>query len=203
MSKKTTKEPVKITEELATPTVSLIEVDKSSENNQKKETKPSVETKTENFLRLPDLTLNQRKQILHDYLAGHPIEDIASNNNTSQRAVLSLSRDNSLTRTMIEKESLAVFAIREAARTAKIKDDMLDYFSNVVDTVKEEDTDIQFEKLPHLLPLFDRLDRAHRLDAEKPTDISERTNKNVDVVELAKSLKTEEDKKSFLLSQIE
>ena len=150
--------------------------------------------------------LETRKKIIFEWLNGASPKDIGDKYNLSTRAINSIIDNNEATRLEIEKRYLATVAARENVRISETKDRLITYINDALTKAMEDEFDLTPEKrikfLNNIASMFDRLDNASRLNANKPTSLSEHRDIKVDFAEILKQINTPEDKKAFLQKQI-
>jgi len=150
--------------------------------------------------------LETRKKIIFEWLNGASPKDIGNKYNLSTRAINSIIDNNEATRLEIEKRYLATVAARENVRISETKDRLITYINDALTKAMEDEFDLTPEKrikfLNNIASMFDRLDNASRLNANKPTSLSEHRDIKVDFAEILKQINTPEDKKAFLQKQI-
>jgi len=150
--------------------------------------------------------LETRKKIIFEWLNGASPKDIGNKYNLSTRAINSIIDNNEATRLEIEKRYLATVAAREILRISETKDRLITYINDALTKAMEDEFDLTPEKrikfLNNIASMFDRLDNSSRLNANKPTSLSEHRDIKVDFAEILKQINTPEDKKAFLQKQI-
>jgi len=149
---------------------------------------------------IDDLTYFEMQNLVTDYLAKVPSEDIADKYKVSARTVSAIINNNHITRTEIERQSILFPMLQESMRIAGIKEKLLSALElNIARMVEDPKKSAAYND--DLLNTGKFLDTIQRLDIDKPTEIkrSEIESKTVDYSDVLKDLKTEEDKRAFLL----
>jgi len=149
---------------------------------------------------IENLSEVEKKSIIESFIFGKSIKNISEELSVSPHTISAVIRHNNDFKTDIERRTFQVFASRENKRIADIKDKML----NFIDQFTEQAL-LAENKLPLLEAvqgILGSVDRIQRLNNEKPTDIAETRTLNVDLSELQKNLKNDEDKMEFLRQQM-
>lgn len=145
-------------------------------------------------------SLKEKREIIMEYLAGKEIKFIAIHHNISHREVTSIVNSNQITRTEVEAQIFSEAVAKENARIIEIKSLMLNFYKDALIEIKNQDEKFTF--LKDLRGILDSIDKMHRLNMDRPTDISRKTVINADIVKILDKLETPEDKKRFLLDQL-
>ncbi len=151
------------------------------------------------------IDLLTRKEIIKEWLDGKQTKEIGYKYNISSRAVQKVIDSNEETRLEIEKKYFAVAAARENFRISETKNNLLSYINDALVSVTQESDTMDAEKkikfLNNISMIFDKLDNASRLNANKPTSVTEHRDIRVDVAEVMKQFQTPEEKLAFLQNQ--
>lgn len=137
------------------------------------------------------------------YIEGSSKEQIAKKFDLPVRSVTSLLTNVSKEyKNEIEKTFYSVTKARENRKIAEVKDKMIKLVEEAIDEGLESDGG-KMAAVKILESIYTSVDRIERLNNEKATDIIETKNTVIDVAAIVKDLKTTEDKKAYLLKQIE
>lgn len=147
-----------------------------------------------------ELTVTEQKQVIIDWLNGEDKKEIAKRHGVTTRMVTSIVNTNHETRLELEKQYFAVPTFRENRRIAEIKDKMLTFLEDSLEEgIEKENKHLFIDKFKGML---DSIDRIQRLNNDQPTENTKQTNVNYNIAEIAKTLKTPEQKKHFLLEKL-
>lgn len=146
-----------------------------------------------------------KKEIIQQYLEGKNKKDIGNQYGLSTRAVSIIIEGNSEIRLETEKKYLSTSLARENYRLSESKNKLLDFIDNTLDEVISDPDSLNPESkmkvLNNIAALFDKLSITARLNADKPTNITESRELKVDVAKIMEQLQTPEDKLNFLRRQ--
>lgn len=152
------------------------------------------------------IDLEKRKKIIYDWLNGMEPKDLAMKYRVSKIAINKIIDSNEDTRLEIERRYFATAAARENLRISETKNKLITYVNDALDEVLAGDSDMTAEKkvkfLSNIAMLFDKLDNTSRLNANKPTSLTEHRDVKLDVAAIIKEMHTPEDKVLFLQNQL-
>lgn len=140
-------------------------------------------------------------EIIKMYLGGHTKADIAKKFNTTHKTVTDVIESPEL-RMEVEKKFFALDKARENRQISEVKNDIIEYIRKAISEQMNEPSKLAFMK--EITAAINELDRISRLNSGEVTDRTENTTKNInyDVAKLMEELKTPEEKKRWLQSQI-
>ncbi len=142
-----------------------------------------------------------QSEIIKMYLDGTPISHIAKKFKTSSPTINKVIANPDL-RMEVEKKFFALDKSRENRKISETKDKIVNFINSAIEEAETKEGKIAF--LSEIKSIIGELDRISRLNSGEVTERTENTNKNIeyDVAKLMDNLKTEEDKKRFLQSQL-
>ena len=147
----------------------------------------------------------QKKEIIQKYLEGKDKREIASVYGVSTRTITNIVENNSDIRLETEKRYQSTAMARENYRLSETKNKLLTFVDKTLEDAmanpEELTTAIKLKTLNSIAALFDKLSVTSRLNADKPTNISESRELNIDLDKVLKELPTNEDKLNFLRGQ--
>lgn len=147
------------------------------------------------------LPSKQVDELVKDYVQGMSIEEIKSKYGIHQAAINSYLAQKKNLQRKYEIEPI-LHEAREVQRITEIKDQILDYINLSMQEALSKEKKLNY--VDKITELLEKLDRIVRLTQQKATEIvkSEETSAHFDVAKIMKELKTSEDKKGFLLKQL-
>lgn len=174
-------------------------------DEQKVEEKPMIKEVKEDGVIQATIDLPTRKEIIRKYLEGKEKRDIGNEYGIPTTTVTSIVSKNQDLRLEIEKRYQATALARENYRLSESKNKLLSFVDNTLDEVANDPTSLTTEGklkvLNSIAAVFDKFSITSRLNADKPTGISESRSMNVNVDKVLKELSTQEDKLNFLRGQ--
>ena len=154
------------------------------------------------------LTLDDRKNIITDFLSGLKYAPLAKKYNTTPKTIKDIIHNDPITRTETERELLDAHIAFETTKIRQIKGLFFKYTELALKDAMPDDPDASpnFQRLHHMSKARDmlaKIDEMERLNDQRETSITRTTNvnQNFDMSEVMKGLKTSKDKKRFLLAQ--
>lgn len=149
-------------------------------------------------------TLKKRGEAIRLYLEGVPKREIGQALGIPTRQVTSLIHNADIDKFKLTKTNYELEIARENRRIAEIKDKALTLIEDAIDEANDAEND-KLGKAVAVNNLLNTVDRIQRLNNDKPTDINEskNTNINIDMHKVLQELKTPEEKKQFLLKQLQ
>lgn len=147
-----------------------------------------------------------RKKIIQEFLEGHDKKDIGNKYNISTRAVTMILDSNKDIRHETEIKYQATALARENYRLSETKNKLMDFIDSTIDEAIVDNQGVltsesKLKVLNNVAALYDKLAITARLNAEKPTQISETRHIKADLGEILKQLPTTDDKLNFLRRQ--
>lgn len=140
-------------------------------------------------------------EIIKLYLKGKPVSKIAKQFNTSSTTINKII-DSPEQRLEVEKKYFTLAKARENRQIDETKEKIIKFIDSAITEASEKPGKIGF--MNEIKTVIGELDRISRLNLGEVTERTEQTNKNVNynISELMEKLKTDEDKKNFLRSQL-
>ena len=159
-----------------------------------------------------DIPMEDRVEVRRLYLEGHPKTKILKKFKITKsifEEIISSKELETLSERIEDDSIIEAFGSNAAKADEEIRKKVKEILDSMLDLIKQAVVEGSEAKNKHLFikdfkGLLDSLDRIKRLDSDKPTDISEQREKKVslDIAEVMKELKTPEQKKAFLLQQL-
>lgn len=160
---------------------------------------------TNGELNVNNLTLEEKTQIITDYLRGKDKKNISKKFGVDPRTITAVISDDNL-RTETERRHIELTQSRESRKIDDVKNEILQY---VLDTMKEVNSSPDIMSTSKKIGFFDKIskmvsdvDKISRLNREQSTSNDTQRRVVFDVAGVVKNLKTNDDKKNFLKSQI-
>ncbi len=140
-------------------------------------------------------------EIIKMYLDGQSINHISKTFDSSPTTIKSIIEKPEL-RMEVEKKFFALDKARENRKISDSKDKIINFINAAIDEASTKEGKMAF--LKEVSSVIGELDRISRLNSGEVTERTEQTTKNIDydVAKLMQNLKTDEDKKRFLQSQL-
>jgi len=152
---------------------------------------------TQHKLTTNDITFDIRKNVIGDFLCGMDSEDIASKNKIAKRQIDSILASSPRTQALLARSNFASSAIRENARIMELKMNFYDFVDESIQSLAQKEN--REVTLPILSNIMNDVDKMSRLNIDKPTENKAETTTHIDIAEILKTLKTDDDKLKFLV----
>ena len=147
------------------------------------------------------LPFKEQKEIIQMFLIGEDPKKIAKQYDITTNMVTSIVKSNPVTRTEIEKTNLSLHITRENTKIADLKLRSLDLLGDAIDEAATAEDKQKF--VQNFNGWFSNLDKTFRLNNDMATENKQTQHVKFDVAKILKELKTPEQKKEFLLNQLE
>lgn len=161
----------------------------------------SKNKKDQSIRRSHEIPWSECKEIKRRYLEGQDAKSLGKEFNTSTNSINVIVKTSNTTNIEIVKPEFTFDIAKENQRIAEIKDK---FFTLIEVTLQEAMfVDEKFLFVPKFKGLLDVIDRIGRLNSGMSTENITSVQTKFDVAEVIKELNTPEDKKKFLLNQLE
>jgi len=149
------------------------------------------------------LTFKDIKSLITDYISGKSKSALAKKYGIAYSSVEKYINDHPTTRAEIEKIQYDIQIARENAAIVQLKEKFLNFINIALDEAESAENKMYyFSKIKDVLG---EIDKIFRLNLNKATDINKNINenRNYDVAEILKTLKTPEEQQEYLLSKLQ
>lgn len=145
-----------------------------------------------------DIPLKEKYNVVIDFLSGTPKKEISKRYNIDPRSLSVILNNDNQTNTDLEKRMFSLYLLRENHRIIEIKERIMCFFEQATEEALIKDGKPFF--VDKFKGIFEVLDKAQRLNENRPTDLSQNNSTliNADIAKIMAELKTPEDKKAFL-----